>query len=231
VPRFQAGEYVLGVGDQLRVIVFGEEDLSGEFVVDSTGRVSLPLIGEIQAATLSVSEFQQRVQQELRQGYLNDPRVSAEVLNFRPFYILGEVQRPGEYPFTNGLTVLNAVATSGGFTPLANQTRVFIKPAGDGIEREIDLTAATPVAPGDTIRIAKGAFYILGEVTRPGEYPFTDGLTVLNAVATAGGFTYRANQNRVYIQRAGSSEEQPLRLAPDLQVEPGDTIRIGERFF
>jgi polysaccharide export outer membrane protein len=87
------------------------------------------------------------------------------------------------------------------------------------------------VAPGDTIRIAKGAFYILGEVQRPGEYPFTEGMTVLNAVATAGGFTYRANQNRVFVLRDGAEEEQSMRLAPNLQVEPGDTIRIGERFF
>jgi polysaccharide export outer membrane protein len=230
-PRFQPGEYVLGVGDRLRIIVFGEEDLSGEFVVDSTGRVSFPLIGEIPAALSSVSEFQRRVEDALRGGYLNDPRVSAEVMNFRPFYILGEVQRPGEYPFTNGLTVLNAVATAGGFTPLANQTRVFIKPAGEGMEEEIVLSPATPVAPGDTIRIAKGAFYILGEVTRPGEYPFSEGMTVLNAVATAGGFTYRANQGRVFIQREGADREQSFRLEPNLRIEAGDTIRIGERFF
>jgi len=229
--RFQPGEYVLGVGDRLRIIVFGEEDLSGEFVVDSTGRVSFPLIGEIPAALSSVSEFQSRVEEALREGYLNDPRVSAEVLNFRPFYILGEVQRPGEYPFNNGLTVLNAVATAGGFTPLANQTRVFIKPAGEGREEEIALSPATPVAPGDTIRIGKGAFYILGEVTRPGEYPFSEGMTVLNAVATAGGFTYRANQGRVFIQREGADREQTLRLEPNLRIEAGDTIRIGERFF
>jgi polysaccharide export outer membrane protein len=231
LPRFQAGEYVLGVGDRLRVIVFGEEDLSGEFVVDSTGIVALPLVGDVEAAGSSVREFQQRVEAALRNGFLVNPRVSAEVLNFRPFYILGEVEQPGEYPFTNGLTVLNAVATAGGFTPLANQTRVFIKPAGEDSEREITLSAATPVAPGDTIRISKGAFYILGEVQRPGEYPFTEGMTILNAVATAGGFTYRANQNRVFIQREGAADEEPLRLAPDLRVQPGDTIRIGERFF
>jgi protein involved in polysaccharide export with SLBB domain len=230
-PRFQAGEYVLGVGDRLRVIVFGEEDLSGEFLVDSTGIVSLPLVGDVEAAGSSVREFQVRVEAALRSGFLVNPRVSAEVMNFRPFYILGEVDSPGEYPFTNGLTVLNAVATAGGFTPLANQTRVFIRPAGEDLERELTLSAATPVAPGDTIRVAKGAFYILGEVQRPGEYPFTEGMTIMNAVATAGGFTYRANQNRVFIQSEGASDETSMRLAPNLQLQPGDTIRIGERFF
>jgi protein involved in polysaccharide export with SLBB domain len=200
-------------------------------VVGSIGTISLPLIGEVPAADRSVRQLEQGIAERLSDGYLNDPRVSVEVLNFRPFYILGEVQRPGEYPYTSGLTVLNAVATAGGFTALANQTRVFIKSVGEEIEREQALTSLTRVAPGDTIRIAKGAFYILGEVNRPGEYPFSDGLTVLNAVATAQGFTYRANETRVVIQRAGETEGREHRLTPGLLVGPGDTIVIRERFF
>ena len=219
-----AQNYVLGVGDRLRIIVFGEPTLSGEFVIDSTGTVSLPLIGEVSAAGVSVREFQGNVERALSEGYLNDPRVSAEVMNFRPFYILGEVTRPGEYPYASNLTVLNAVATAGGFTPLASQTRVYIK-------QELSLSGGLLVQPGDTIRIAKGAFYILGEVGRPGEYAYSDGLTALNAIATAGGFTYRANRGRIFIQRQGAAEEISMRLRPDLRIEPGDTIRVGERFF
>lgn len=228
---FASEDYVLGVADRLRVIVYGEPALSGDFVIDASGRVSLPLIGEIEAGGSSVRDFQRTVEAALSQGYLNDPRVSAEVLNFRPFYILGEVTRPGEYPYTNNLTVLNAVATAGGFTPLANQTRVYIKRAGQEVETELSLSGATPVQPGDTIRISKGAFYILGEVARPGEYAYTDGLTAMNAVATAGGFTYRANRGRIFIQRQGASDERSYRLRPDLRIQPGDTVRIGERFF
>lgn len=223
--------YILGVGDRVRVIVFGEEALSGEFVVDSTGNIALPLIGQVPAAGRALRAFEAGVQRALAEGYLNDPRVSAEVLNFRPFYILGEVTRPGEYPYQNGLTVLNAVATAGGFTPLANQTVVYIKRAGEEAESRADLTIETAVQPGDTIRIAKGAVYILGEVNQPGEYPFTTGMTLRNAVAAAGGFTYRANQNRVYIQRQGETVERQYRLTPGLTVQPGDTIRITERFF
>lgn len=227
----EAQNYMLGVGDRLRIIVFGEEALSGEFVIDSTGQVSLPLIGEVAAAGVTIRQFQLNVQAALAQGYLNDPRVSAEVMNFRPFYILGEVNRPGEYPYANNLTVLNAVATAGGFAPLANQTRVYVKHTGEEVETEMPLTAGLLVRPGDTIRVAKGAFYILGEVNRPGEYPYSDGLTVMNAVATAGGFTYRANRGRVFIQRQGSPQELSERLRPDTAIMPGDTIRIGERFF
>ncbi|MDX2237309.1 MAG: SLBB domain-containing protein [Hyphomonadaceae bacterium] len=223
--------YVLGVGDRVRVIVFGEETLSGEFVVDSTGNIALPLIGQVPAAGRSLRAFEGGVQRALAEGYLNDPRVSAEVLNFRPFYILGEVTRPGEYPYQNGLTVLNAVATAGGFTALANQTIVYIKRAGEEVEARAALTSDTAVQPGDTIRIAKGAVYILGEVNQPGEYPFTTGMTLRNAVAAAGGFTYRANQSRVFIQRQGEPDERAYRLTPDLTVQPGDTVRIVERFF
>ncbi len=226
-----AQNYVLGVGDRLRIIVFGEPTLSGEFVIDSTGNVSLPLIGDVSAAGVSVRKFQHNVQRALNDGYLNDPRVSAEVMNFRPFYILGEVTRPGEYPYASNLTVLNAVATAGGFTPLASQTRVYIKHAGDEVESELSLSGGLLVQPGDTIRIAKGAFYILGEVGRPGEYAYSDGLTALNAIATAGGFTYRANRGRIFIQRQGAADEVSMRMRPDLHIEPGDTIRIGERFF
>lgn len=224
-------DYVLGVGDRLRITVFGEAALSGEFAIDSSGKVSLPLIGELNAGGLSVRQFQTTMETALKQGYLNDPRVSAEVMNFRPFFIMGEVTHPGQYPYTNNLTVLNAVATAGGFTPLANQTRVYVKHAGEDTEEQISLSGATPVAPGDTVRISKGAFYILGEVSRPGEYAYNDGMTALNAIATAGGFTYRANKGRVFIQHQGAEQEVSERMRPDLQIAPGDTIRVGERFF
>ena len=87
-------EYRLGVADKVRVNVFGEEALTGEFLVGGGGKVSLPLIGEVQAAGLTISQFQQEISNELRKGYIKEPRVSAEVLTYRPFYILGEVNKP-----------------------------------------------------------------------------------------------------------------------------------------
>lgn len=151
-------EYRLGSGDKVRVITFGEEALTGEFFVGGSGNVSLPLVGEVKAQGLTVPEFQTAIETSLRNGYLKDPRVSVEVLNYRPFYILGEVETPGEYPYTNGLSVLNAVATAGGFTYRANTKRVFIKRADSTNEREFPLTPLTPVAPGDTIRITERFF-------------------------------------------------------------------------
>jgi protein involved in polysaccharide export with SLBB domain len=224
--------YVLGVNDRVRVLVFGEQSLSGEFLVDSTGRLAMPFIGEIPAAGLTRRALEEAIEKKLAQEeILLDPRVSVDLLNFRPYYILGEVTRPGEYPFTSGLNVFNAVATAGGFTTLANQTRVMIKRQGETAETEYSLLSPVTVEPGDTIRIIKGAFYILGEVTRPGEYPFSEGLTVQNAVATAGGFTYRANQRQVYIKHRNETQERKVRMNASLPVQPGDTIRITERFF
>lgn len=151
-------EYRLGSGDRVRVTVFGEEALSGTFVVDGAGAASLPLIGEVRAGGLTVAEFRDAVTAALRDGYLHEPRVSAEVVNHRPFYILGEVNRPGEYPYAAGLTVMNAAATAGGFTYRANTRRVFIKHADDTAEQAHPLTGSTPVAPGDTLRIGERYF-------------------------------------------------------------------------
>lgn len=153
-----AEEYRLGVADKVRVTVFGEEALTGEFLVGGNGKTSLPLIGETRAAGLTISEFQDEISDALRQGYITQPRVSAEVLNYRPFYILGEVKNPGTYPFTNELTVLNAVATAGGFTYRADMRRVSIKRGTNAGDDEFALTPSTRVAPGDTIRIRERLF-------------------------------------------------------------------------
>jgi protein involved in polysaccharide export with SLBB domain len=151
-------EYRLGAADKVRVNVYGEEGLTGEFIVGGSGRISMPLIGEVQAAGLTITEFQTEIAESLKKGYINEPRVSAEVLNYRPFYILGEVNKPGEYPYTNNLTVLNAVATAEGFTYRANTRQVYIKRADGTGEQAYPLTTATQVAPGDTIRIGERFF-------------------------------------------------------------------------
>ncbi|MBT40182.1 MAG: polysaccharide export protein [bacterium] len=148
--------YCLGAGDQLRVIVFGEEDLSGEFEVDDTGAVSLPLIGQVVAKDLTLRSFEAAVQERLQEGYLKDPRVSVQVLSYRPFYIIGEVDEPGEYPFVSGMNVLNAVALSGGFTPRANTSKVLITRGGH--ESAYPVTHQTHLEPGDMIRIPERFF-------------------------------------------------------------------------
>ena len=150
--------YTLGTGDKLRINVFGQPELSGEFVVDGTGAISLPLIGQVTAIGLSTQELETTIATNLSNGFLLEPRVSAEVINYRPFYILGEVGRPGEYPFNSGLTVLNAVAAAGGFTYRANKKVVFIKSADGNQEMPFELDTNTVVKPGDTLRIGERIF-------------------------------------------------------------------------
>lgn len=150
-------EYRLGAGDQIRITVFNEPDLTGPFTVGSQGSIAYPLVGSIRAGGLTVPEFTQALQSALA-GYLRNPSVAVEVTNYRPFFILGEVQRPGTYPYSANLTVPNAVATAGGFTYRANRARVFIRHANENVERSYPLTVATPVLPGDTVRIGERLF-------------------------------------------------------------------------
>jgi polysaccharide export outer membrane protein len=152
-------DYKLGAGDKLRVITFGHEDLSAEFFVSDSGMISFPLVGQMKAATLTLEQFQANLANALKTGgYVVNPNVSVEVIQYRPFYILGEVQKPGAYPYQSGLTALSAIATAGGLTYRANQRHMYIRRADSTTETNIAVTAATPIFPGDTIRIGERVF-------------------------------------------------------------------------
>ncbi len=150
--------YRLGSADKVRVIVFNEPTLSGEFTVGDLGTLSLPLIGDVPARGRTTRELTDDITAKLADGYLTQPRVSLDVLTYRPFYILGEVTKPGEYPYSSGLTVMNAVARAEGFTYRANKKKIFIKRAGNPGEERVDLTPNLQVNPGDTIRVGERYF-------------------------------------------------------------------------
>lgn len=153
-----AADYRLGPGDEVRVVVFGQPTLSGDFVVDGSGSVAMPLVGGVPATGRTVREFERAVEDRLRGDYVLEPRVSAQVTTFRPYFILGEVNKPGKYPFVDGLTVVNAIATAEGFTYRAETGRVLIKRSGDTAEHAVRLSPTTPVMPGDTIRVPERFF-------------------------------------------------------------------------
>lgn len=152
-------QYKLGPGDRLRVITFGHTDLTAEFLVSDSGEIAFPLVGQVKAADLTTDQFEEQLAIALKNGgYVVNPNVSAEVIQYRPFYILGEVQKPGAYPYQAGLTALSAIATAGGITYRGNQRKIFIRRAGSGSEELISVTAATPIMPGDTVRIGERIF-------------------------------------------------------------------------
>ncbi|MGH6827912.1 MAG: polysaccharide biosynthesis/export family protein [Rhizomicrobium sp.] len=157
-PTEEGNGYTLGSGDKVRVSVFGQADLAGEYVVDGTGFVQLPLIGRTKAIGLTVTEFQKEVAAKLANGYLVNPNVDVEVVNYRPFYILGEVKSPGQYAYVNGMSILNAVALAGGYTDRADKSDVYIRRNGSSKEQELPAEVSTKVYPGDIVRIAERFF-------------------------------------------------------------------------
>lgn len=152
-----AHDYVLGSGDKIKVTVFGEPDLSGEFQVSATGEISLPLIGPVKATGVTISKLEDEIAAKLKEGYMKDPRVSIEVGDYRPFFIVGEVMKPGSYNYVNGMTVITAVALAGGYTYRADKDGITVKHGGAN-------GAAAPakedstVQPGDVINVSERFF-------------------------------------------------------------------------
>ena len=152
--------YRLSGGDKIRVAVFDEPTLTGEFNVGLDGGLSLPLIGTIPAQGKSAEQLAQTIAAALSEGgYVNNPRVAVDVALHRPFFILGEVQTPGEYPYAGDLTVEQAIAKAGGYTPRAARSEVVLRRAGWPEPRRIKLgNSPLLIGPGDTIRVEEAFF-------------------------------------------------------------------------
>ena len=156
-----AGErpaYKLGSGDRLKVTVYGEDDLSGEFEVNDQGAVALHLVGPVIVAGKTLTEVEGLIAEKFAASFLVNPRVTVEVLNYRPFFILGEVKNPASYPWISGMTVINAVALAGGFTPRAAKGSIMLRRAGDPASKEQHVDDDMPVLPGDVITVPERFF-------------------------------------------------------------------------
>lgn len=151
-------EYRLGSGDLLKITVFNQEDLSGEYTINGAGQISLPLIGAVNTKDLTVKQVEQGIADKLKPDYLLNPRVSVQVLNYRPFYILGEVKEPKSYPYVDGMTYLNAVAIAGGYTYRAKEDHVVVIRMNDPQKRELTLNMDEKVLPGDVIHVKERFF-------------------------------------------------------------------------
>ena len=150
-----ADAYTLGSGDRMRITVFRNPELSGEFAIGGEGYLALPLGGEVLAKGMNVRQLEDQIEARFRDGgFLVDPQVSIEVLTYRPFYILGEVNRPGEYAYVNGMTVTSAVAMAGGFTYRGDQDDITIERGDCAISAQV----GTPVLPGEVITVHERFF-------------------------------------------------------------------------
>ncbi len=159
VPPAYAGPYLLGPGDEVRIITFGDATLSGTFAVDESGHISMPLLGPVKAAGLTTDAVQAEVMGELRSRKLfNAPSVVIEVATRRPVFVLGEVQKPGRYAYEPGMTVLSSVAVAGGYSYRAVKERVEISRQTEhgAVKGQADPDA--PVQPGDIVTVLERHF-------------------------------------------------------------------------
>ena len=149
----------LGPNDRLRITVFGQPTLTGEYTLDGNGVLAFPLIGNVPANGVTTSQLQQAIAAKLKPDYMVNPNVSAEIVTRRPFYVIGEVQKPGNYPYVSDMTAVNAIAMAGGFTRRARKNDFYIRRLDkDGKVVRIEANAGTVLQAGDTLEVRERVF-------------------------------------------------------------------------
>jgi polysaccharide export outer membrane protein len=157
-PFGNEGPYTLDSGDRLRIVVFGQEGLTNSYAVDASGHIAMPLIGSVLARGATTDELSRRIADRLRQGFLREPHVAVEIEAYRPFFILGEVTQPGQYPYVANMTVETAVAIAGGFAPRAFRQTVIVTRFVNGQQLRLTVPVNCPVRPGDTVNVQERWF-------------------------------------------------------------------------
>ena len=157
-PAVGPTEYQLDAGDRLRVVVYGQEGLSNIYAVGANGSITMPLIGAVQARGHTPSSMARAITSRLKDGYIRDPSVAVEIDSYRPFFILGEVLAPGQYPYVPNMTVENAVAIAGGFTPRASQNVVRLTRTNRDGSTIAEVPLGTPLRPGDSVVVQERWF-------------------------------------------------------------------------
>jgi polysaccharide export outer membrane protein len=155
---YGADVYILDTGDRVRVSVFGQEGVSNSYYVDAAGNVNVALIGPVPARGVPAPALAQVIASRLRDGFVRDPRVSVEVETYRPFYILGEVNAPGQYPYQPGMSIETAVAIAGGYSPRADKRGAMLTRSINGYPAKTKVPLQAQVRPGDTINVAERWF-------------------------------------------------------------------------
>jgi polysaccharide export outer membrane protein len=243
----------VGAGDQIFITVFGQPDMSAEVTVNDNQQVTLPLLGTLKVGGLSPAAIEKLVAQRLRDGeYLRSPEVSVQVRQVRSqmVSVLGEVQRPGRFPLSGKLSVLDALATAGGLTQRADRTITLIRrmPSADsskpGVRQEIQiaLDQVVDVVTGgadqelrndDVLFVGQQKqFYVHGEVRKPGAYPMEPELTLMRVLAISGGVTERGSLRRIRIHRKDATQTmQEITPVLNSPILSGDVVYVNERLF
>lgn len=251
-PAMAAKEHALGVGDVVKVTVYGHPDLTTVARVNEVGKIGLPLIGEITIADLSTQQASLRVAQALSAGkYVQRPQVTIYVERFHSplVSILGEVNKPGKYPIRNPetedvRTIADLLALAGGPNATAADYLTVIKKSDGGktVHKRVDITALLargdmsqniPITEGDIVFVPRmEVFYIYGEVHKPGAYRLERGITLMQALALGGGVTPRGTQRGIEVRRRNTDGEVEVYKSPlDTTLVANDVVYVKESLF
>lgn len=253
-------EYQLGPEDEIEIRVWDHDDLTRKMRVGLDGNISFPFVGELKAQGLTVLHLQKELERRLAQGYLIDPHVSITISDYKShkFFVLGNVQKPGTYPLTKNIKVVEAISLAGGLSTASGKsmsggTAIIVrglpgeKPDKPRLPDQVnpkerltislnsalagDPTNNVEIKNGDTIYVPTLVIYVTGEVKKPGRYPYEEGMTVLKAVTTAEGFSDKAAPRRTHIIREKGPLKQKIAVKVDDPIIPGDTIVVPESWF
>ena len=244
--------YKLQPDDAVRMQVFGEPELTVEQVVNPGGYITIPLIGQVYAQDLTQAELAEAIKKGISK-YLVDPKIQLTLSQIRParVYVLGQVNRPGPVEYKPGQRVMEAVASAGSFTQAADLREATLTPKGSEESMPInlrklffdgDMSQNIPLKDGDTVFIpedTKNKYFVLGEVLRPMMYRWTDNITIMEAITTAGGPTPRASLKNTYVVRGDPKNPQRIKvdigelvkkadLSQNLLLQPGDVVYVAE---
>ena len=247
-----APDYTAGPQDVLEITVFGEGEISGKFPIESDGTFNFPLIGRVRGGGQTLRAIERELHDRLADGYLQNPQVSVAVGQFRSqrIFIVGEVGRPGTYPLTAKMTLIEALATAGSTSSNAAGHVLIIKGSGPTKDtsdprtasevQQVDLAAFRAGLLGDNVVLRDGdvilvpraeSIYVLGQVKTPGAIPLEKDVTVMQALALAGGVAERGSLTRIRIFRMINGKKVELKAGLDDPVRAGDTVMVLERFF
>jgi polysaccharide export outer membrane protein len=244
--------YVAGPQDRLRITVWNQADISGEYTIAGDGTFTFPLIGPVRAGGLTLAQLEASLKARLASGFYKDPQVTIAVLDYRSqrVFVVGELRTPGSYPLTGPTSLVEVLATAGSTTSAAADhafiihsngangpvlpgqpqaaevVRVDLRQLGDG------LSATATVADGDTVYVPRAATaFVFGQVRSPGAYPIGQDTTVLQALSLAGGVTEFGAAGRIRVVRIVAGEERQFKVKLSDPVRAGDTVVVPERFF